>query len=269
MKFLPVLLLLALFSLPTFAQYPLVLQGHAHNDYKHKRPLLDALDAGFMSVEADVFLRDGKILVAHTVVEIKQKNTLQRLYLDPLKERIKQNGGKVYAKGPMEFELMIDLKDGGPEMMKALREQLAPYQDMLTVYKNGVKTTGAVRIVLSGGQSPHDFKNDTLRLFSSDGGLPNFDTALDSSLVPRVSASYRDLFTWKGKGEMPAAEKQQLQEMMDRAKQYGRKSRLWATPNVEAVWKEQMDAGQYWINVDDLKGFRKFYLKYTGQKEGQ
>ena len=29
---------------------------HAHNDYLHSRPLLDALDQGFDSVEADVFL---------------------------------------------------------------------------------------------------------------------------------------------------------------------------------------------------------------------
>ena len=34
-------------------------QAHAHNDYEHPRPLLDALDHGFCSVEADVFLTDG------------------------------------------------------------------------------------------------------------------------------------------------------------------------------------------------------------------
>ena len=34
-------------------------QAHAHNDYYHKRPLLDALSHGFCSVEADVFLKNG------------------------------------------------------------------------------------------------------------------------------------------------------------------------------------------------------------------
>ena len=33
-------------------------QAHAHNDYYHTRPLLDALSHGFCSVEADVFLVD-------------------------------------------------------------------------------------------------------------------------------------------------------------------------------------------------------------------
>jgi hypothetical protein len=39
-------------------------RAHAHNDYLHARPLFDALDHGFCSVEADVWLVDGKLLVA-------------------------------------------------------------------------------------------------------------------------------------------------------------------------------------------------------------
>ncbi|MEU9588105.1 hypothetical protein AB0D70_32420, partial [Streptomyces werraensis] len=35
-------------------------RAHAHNDYEHDRPLLDALDHGFTSVEADIYLVDGE-----------------------------------------------------------------------------------------------------------------------------------------------------------------------------------------------------------------
>ena len=35
--------------------------AHAHNDYEHERPLLDALDQGFTSIEADVFLVEGQV----------------------------------------------------------------------------------------------------------------------------------------------------------------------------------------------------------------
>src|SRR5688500_5242918 len=45
------------------ASTPRVLpHAHAHNDYLHDRPLLDALDHGFNSVEADIFLVDGQLL---------------------------------------------------------------------------------------------------------------------------------------------------------------------------------------------------------------
>src|SRR4051794_37993520 len=73
--------------------------AHAHNDYAHARPLFDALDQGFCSVEADVFLVDGKLLVGHTLFELKPDRTLESLYLDPLRERIKTNGGRVYRGG--------------------------------------------------------------------------------------------------------------------------------------------------------------------------
>jgi len=36
-------------------------QAHSHNDYEQKRPLLEALDHGFCSVEADVFLVEGSL----------------------------------------------------------------------------------------------------------------------------------------------------------------------------------------------------------------
>jgi hypothetical protein len=37
--------------------------AHAHNDYEHSRPLLDALDNGFCSVEADIWLTNGVDIV--------------------------------------------------------------------------------------------------------------------------------------------------------------------------------------------------------------
>src|SRR5437660_742306 len=63
-------------------------RAHAHNDYEHPRPLFDALDHRFGSVEADVFLVDGRLLVAHDPTELDPTRTLEALYLDPLAERV-------------------------------------------------------------------------------------------------------------------------------------------------------------------------------------
>jgi hypothetical protein len=64
--------------------------AHAHNDYKHARPLLDALAHGFASVEADVFLVDGELLVGHDPSELRSGRTLTSLYLEPLRNRIRK-----------------------------------------------------------------------------------------------------------------------------------------------------------------------------------
>ena len=66
--------------------------AHAHNDYWHKRPLFDAVDRGFTSVEADVFTIDGSLLVGHARDELRPDRTLESLYLAPL--RTPRAGGR-------------------------------------------------------------------------------------------------------------------------------------------------------------------------------
>ena len=83
----------------TNAPAPLV-RAHSHNDYEHARPLFEALDQGFCSVEADVWLVDGKLLVGHDRVDLKPERTLEALYLGPLRTRIEQNGGRVFRGYP-------------------------------------------------------------------------------------------------------------------------------------------------------------------------
>src|SRR3954464_15559693 len=70
--------------------------AHAHNDYEHTRPLVDALSHGFCSVEADVFLINGQLLVGHTQLDLRPERTLEKLYLEPLRARVRANGGRIY-----------------------------------------------------------------------------------------------------------------------------------------------------------------------------
>ena len=65
-------------------------RAHAHNDYEHERPLLDALSHGFTSVEADIYLVGGELLVAHDPEDVVPGRTLQNLYLDPLARRVRR-----------------------------------------------------------------------------------------------------------------------------------------------------------------------------------
>ena len=126
-----------------------LLQAHAHNDYQHQRPLLDALDHGFCSVEADVHLVDGQFLVAHDRSQVKPERTLQALYLDPLRERVQKNGGRVYPRGP-EFSLLVELKGDWHTSYPVLREVLKGYTNMLTSFRAGKADTKAVTVIITG-----------------------------------------------------------------------------------------------------------------------
>src|SRR6185369_7469431 len=110
---------------------PLV-RAHAHNDYEHSRPLLDALDHGFCSVEADIWLTPEGLLIGHDKKDLKPGRTLESLYLEPLRERVKANGGRVYENGPA-FYLLIDSKTEADSTYVALDKVLGKYADILSV----------------------------------------------------------------------------------------------------------------------------------------
>jgi len=93
----PTLAAVFTFATPLTADEPKPLQrAHAHDDYEHKRPLFDALECGFCSVEADVWLVKGQLLVAHVPVQWNTERTLEKLYLDPLRDRAKAGRGKIF-----------------------------------------------------------------------------------------------------------------------------------------------------------------------------
>ncbi len=151
------------------AQTPLP-TAHAHNDYLHARPLLDALDQGFFSVEADIFLVDGKLLVAHTRLEVTKDRTLESLYLEPLQKRVSENGGKVFRDGPAQFGLLIDLKSDGEKTYLALHEVLARYAKLFTTVENNQVKPGPVQVVISGNRPQELIAAQVVRYCASMAG---------------------------------------------------------------------------------------------------
>ena len=161
-------------------------QAHAHNDYYHKRPLLDALSHGFCSVEADVFLKNGNLLVGHFSFELKESRTLESLYLAPLAKRVKANGGSVHkTKAP--FHLMIDFKTDGPKTYAALQPLLEKYRFMITEFGAEKTETKAVTIVISGSRPRTVMENQTKRLAGYDGRLSDLGQAASPTPHPRAA----------------------------------------------------------------------------------
>lgn len=234
--------------------------AHAHNDYEHPRPLFDALACGFCSVEADVWLQNGNLLVAHTPFGWKADRTLQTLYLDPLRERVKRNGGKVFPDGPA-FHLMIDVKTDAKETWAALDKVLAEYADILTVTKDGKTEGKAVTVVISGNWDREGIEKRAVRYAAIDGRPKDLDGGKPAELIPWVSQSWAVLFKWDGTGDIPADERKKLRELVAKAHEQGRKVRFWATPDKPAVWKELLDVGCDFINTDKLDDLRAYLVK--------
>ena len=132
-QYLPLLcwLLICLGSGSLMAQKPLS-NAFAHNDYEHERPLLDALDNGFNYVEADVWLIEGELYVYHDKPEQPDPaRTLQKLYLEPLRKRIEENGGWVFKGHEKPFYLMVDVKSDAIRTYRALSKVILDFKPLL------------------------------------------------------------------------------------------------------------------------------------------
>jgi len=232
---------------------------HAHNDYEHPHPLTDALDQGFCSVEVDVHLIQGRLLVGHDPRDLNPQRTLESLYLDPLKKRITENGGRVYKKGPI-FTLMIDVKSDAAATYTAIKAALKPYEKLLVVFRRDKFEPAAIGVIISGNRDQATMEKEEVRYAALDGRMSDLtsDPSPPPELVLMVSGPWNEQFKWNGKGAMDDDELKKLKALVAKAHAQRRGIRFWAIPDNEAVWKVLSDAGVI-ISTDDLSGVAKFY----------
>lgn len=237
-----------------------LLQAHAHNDYEHTRPLLDALSHGFCSVEADVWLVDGRLLVAHDLRDAKPERTLEALYLDPLQARVIQNGGRVFPGGPT-LTLLIDVKSEATNSYQVLRGILRRYEGMLTRFHSDRTETNAVTVIISGNRARALMTDEPMRLAGYDGRLGDLDSTDSRHLIPLISDNWSLHFKWKarpGESQLPVEERAKLEEIVKRAHQNGQRLRWWGAPDNPEAWRELTVAEVDLINTDRLDGLQKF-----------
>lgn len=241
-------------------------QAHAHNDYEHERPLLDALEHGFTSVEADVWLVDGELRVAHDSWELADAPTLEEAYLDPLSEIAGRGGQEIYPGHDGYFQLLIDIKSEGSATWAAVEDELEEHQQVFTRVHRGKVKDRAVEAVISGNRPHAEMAAATTRYSFYDGRSGDLGSGTDADFMPLVSENWTKLFIWQGVGEMPAAERERLHAYVQQAHADGYRVRFWATNDVdgqarENLWRELREAGVDHINTDDLDGLQEFLTR--------
>ncbi|MFZ4506286.1 MAG: phosphatidylinositol-specific phospholipase C/glycerophosphodiester phosphodiesterase family protein [Fimbriimonas sp.] len=216
-------------------------RAHSHNDYEQSRPLSLALESGLGSIEADIFLIDGELRVAHDRKDTQPGRTLQTLYLDPLQARAKANRGWIYGRG-QSLTLLVDIKEDGEAVYRQLRKDLLPYRSLLTEFNNGKVKERAVTVILSGDRPIETLKGEAQRYAFIDGRLDDLGKGIPASLIPLISDSYVDkFFRLKSLDEI----RPKVRAFAEACHKEGKRLRFWATPDTDKVremlWDESVD----------------------------
>ena len=230
----------------------------AHNDYAQKNPFYDAYQFRVGYIEADVFLKDNQLFVAHHQKEIKKDRTLEEMYLNPLKKEISKNKGWAYPDTTLSLKLMIDIKTEGISTLKKLEDQLNLFPELITAK--------GFEIFISGNVPLPDRWKEFSNFIHFDGRPGIRYTQDQLNRITLISTSFSLYSKWNGKGELPAAENNKLDSLMDTVHTMGKQIRFWAAPDYENGWKKLMGLKVDVIGSDNVPQLIQFILNTTAEK---
>ena len=213
--------------------------SHAHNDYQHQQPFDGAYQAGFSSIEVDVHLRNGKLLVGHDAKDLNESRTLATLYLDKI--------NSLHSSGTLrKLQLLIDIKTEARSTLDAIVSQLSAFNKLIN--------SGLVSFVISGNRpSPETYTSypDYIQF----DGRP-WEKYLPEQLkkIALISDAYPSY--WDRETKMPDTVR--IKATIALAHEWGKPFRFWANPDTEAGWKFLMDVGVDYINTDQVLELSSF-----------
>lgn len=236
------------------AQQPPVLI-HSHNDYTRRAPFWQAYSQQVYSIEADVFLRDGELLVGHEVGDLTPDMSFEALYVEPLRTLFARNGGRAYRDSDRRLQLMVELKSETEPTLQAVAELLGRSPEVFDPAVN----PEAVRVAVTGNvPAPADF-----------GKYPEwigFDGEWDAEYTPEqlervalVSADFRNLSQWNGKGAIIPVELREVKRVIERAHAMGKPVRFWNAPEGTTVYYTFYNLGVDYINTDRPETVAAFF----------
>lgn len=227
----------------------------AHNDYERAVPFYTAYNLGVGYIEADVFLYENNTLaVAHEEHEIAEGRTLEKLYLEPLVEKVRQHKGSVYADPSQSLTLMIDLKTAGEPTLDAIVNLLNQYPQLLAC--------GTLTFMIS-GSVPNPERWEAYPEFITFDGRPGIAYS-DAQLnrIRMISTSFTQHVQWDGRSKLPDNARAKIEQLINDAHTQNKPFRFWATPDFKEAWMELVQLPLDVIGTDDVTGLYAYFRQH-------
>lgn len=254
------LLALALTCCGAAAAQPPVLI-HSHNDYAQRVPFYQAYAQQVSSIEADVFLHDGQLLVGHDVEDLRADMTFEALYVEPIVTLFARNGGRAFRDSDQTLQLMVELKSETDPTLRAVAALLGRWPEVFDPEVN----PAAVRVAVTGRVPAPEAFDRYPRFLGFDGAWDADYTPEQLERIALISTNFRDFSQWNGKGTIIPAEKERLEQVIDRAHEQGKPVRFWNAPEGTTVYYTFYDMGIDYINTDNPEVCAAFFADFCNK----
>jgi len=234
-----------------------LLPAYAHNDYRNRRPLHDALELGYRGVEADVFRVDTDLVLGHDRGALRGARTLAQVYLLPLRDRLHTCGYVLTDSTPLF--LNIELKEADPVAFQYLLGQLREFEELFAVQSTGGP---AVQVTLVGWWPPLPPASpdavawpDYLRVQLAIEQLDHIPV-IDSARVGFVSIDYEKFLRWRGASDSQSVAHQTIATARALARALRKPLRVHHVPADLSAYSWLLWQGVTLVGTTDLKRSR-------------
>ncbi len=217
---------------------------HAHNDYDHNIPFIQAYGLQLGSIEADVLWINDTLFVAHSAKELKRNVLFENTYLKKLEEGIKKNNGYAYPDTSRILQLLIDVKTDSLQTLDAVINSIKKFPLLLN--------NRSVRFVITGNQPPPVQFGSYPSYILFDGKINDASHLQQVNRVAIFSANFATYSKWKGEGAIPESELLVLKKNIAYAHALHKQIRFWGVPDNRHTWEMMMELGVDYINTDHI-----------------
>ena len=225
--------------------------AHSHNDYQQQAPFLQAYHEGFGSIEPDVHLRNGVLLVGHDSTELTPGRTLENMYLQPLADFVGKNKGYIYNDTSKKLQLLIDVKTDSIHTLDAIVSLLNRYPSLTN--------NPSIRFVITGNRPTPLLYNAYPAYIWFDGRLREKYDKAELSRIALLSDDFGKYSRWKKKGIITDAEKRTIEALVKEAHSLNKPIRFWACPDSVEAWKDLQQLKIDFINTDHIKALSDYF----------
>lgn len=232
---------------------------HSHNDYRQRVPFYQAYSQQVSSIEADLFYKDGALLIGHDIEDLTTDATFEKMYVLPLVDLFKQNKGKAWKDSDESLTLLVELKSEVTPTLNEVVKLLGKYPEVF----NSDKNSKSVKVVITGNvPEPANFVKYPA-FVSFDGVLNKNYTSDQLARISMISVPFYEYAHWNGKGAMTASQKEKVQKAIDDAHRLGKPIRFWASPDGITAWNTLHQMGVDIINTDRLEACTDYFSNFV------
>ena len=252
-KFLFIVCLLSSSVISAQTKQYTVANAHSHNDYEKEFPYWNAYSNGFGSIEADIFLLNGELYVAHDTVQLKLRRTLDSLYLEPLEHCVKKNQGFIFKDTKRQLQLLVDIKTDAESTLNSLVNKLKEYPAIIN--------NRSITIVITGNRpAPDKFQLYPSYIFF-DGELNKDYPAGALKKIVMMSDNFKRYTFWNGEGILQEQDRTKILNAINKSHKLNKKVRFWSAPDNKNAWDQFVQLGVDFINTDKITALAMFLNK--------